>query len=925
MPIPKKPKNGILRLRQFFQVPFRDQVAWIAVVNVIGPTLDRLLPAWVYGYRLYRSPYAPGSPKDSQQLEKSYTHWSGNLYRDFKDSFPLYRRHFEQAARCAVGAANELSSDGLPKGYIHPQYVPSFTKPSFWRTTRPRPGNPYFASFDFKEFYPSINLDVIKTNLSRYCAAYRDEPAVQILIDSLLTFRVDASKISNIMQEASEPPSTDGAFKGLPTGLLVAGFLANVAMLAVDLIVDRETTRRKVAHFRFVDDHTFLASSDGELWSWLTWYKAILDESNLGVEINEEKTDPPALGLALKESQESHLGRLKNLLLDDLPKAEIEIGTRRAFAATRIATLAPWLSRETPTYRRFQEDSISLERKIVSLRRRLEARSSSDSTDMWRGELARLESRLRNIKLREDRSIAARNKSDFRFLLKAFQKEPEKPALLRALFTFCRSTGHAGMQAVFDELGRNKESPQGRYLRAQGISMLSKSMFSALKTVLDQTALRSATAGAIAHLEDIVAIDAKDLSSDGSECFQEQALDALRVSLASAFEVLKEVHAVEPLMKGIRVRCDELKVTLWSDVAIGRKSDGWPIWAWWAEENLQSLGNDDPTAVWKRIAGRLDSFADREWHLLQLYPRRQPKLMKTLKNRASKWRKEDAGWLWDAISYSGFTASQRSRASQFNKIIAKMMQRNESKTKISLGKWARLASELVGRDPFDPRGTEWTALEIFRRILDLVNRDRLSLRQLTHIGIEVAGVPVDGLLNTNLSSWDDWRPYVRSHMTVSVATHGLSDYRFVPFSKSGADHKASMFVALGLLLLGLLRHDFDPPNVWNVEGHRGPRLGSVFWHVRNLSVSSLTASMLDFCLAPRNFERRVRGDFSGSDSRQDKAKRRKSGSLDALIEASALAQNILESHQTSVVQREPRQLIPVDVHQLPLLRAIRGR
>src|SRR5207245_1921550 len=123
-------------------------------------------------------------------------------------------------------------------------------------------------------------------------------------------------------------------------------------------------------------------------------------------------------------------------LVDDFPKAEIEIGTRRAFAATRIATLAPWLSRETPSYRRFQEDSVSLERKIVSLRRRLEARSSSNNTDTWQRELARLESRLRNIKLREERSLASRNKSDFRFLLRAFQKEPEKPALLRALFTF---------------------------------------------------------------------------------------------------------------------------------------------------------------------------------------------------------------------------------------------------------------------------------------------------------------------------------------------------------------------------------------------------------------------------------------------------------------------------------------------------------
>jgi Reverse transcriptase (RNA-dependent DNA polymerase) len=413
MPIPKKPLNGASRLRQFFQVAFRDQVAWIAVVNVIGPSLDQLMPAWVYGYRLYRFPYPRVSLRDSPGVVRSYTHYSGELYRDFKDSWPLYRRHFEQAARCASSGRNNAALDGSPKGYIHPQYVPRFTKPLFWRTASLERGNPYFARFDFKEFYPSISLEIIKRNLKAYCAPYRDESAVRVLIDSMLAFQVDASKVSDVMRNASEPRCSSGPFGGLPTGLLVAGFLANIAMLAVDVIVDKETMRRKVAQFRYIDDHTFLASSDSELWGWLTWYKTVLDESGLGVAINEDKTDPPGLGVSLRQSewhsnsaigqelsslsavstrtlaeistldredfgiltlddQENRLDRLRNLLLDDLPKAEIEVGTRRAFAATRIANLAPWLSRETPAYHKFQEESISLERRIIGLQRRLE-------------------------------------------------------------------------------------------------------------------------------------------------------------------------------------------------------------------------------------------------------------------------------------------------------------------------------------------------------------------------------------------------------------------------------------------------------------------------------------------------------------------------------------------------------------------------
>src|SRR3546814_7881522 len=66
------------------------------MATVLGPELDRKMPAWSYGNRLYRAAwYEEESPegKGSQLNIGPYRHSAGHLYRHFKHSWPLYRRH----------------------------------------------------------------------------------------------------------------------------------------------------------------------------------------------------------------------------------------------------------------------------------------------------------------------------------------------------------------------------------------------------------------------------------------------------------------------------------------------------------------------------------------------------------------------------------------------------------------------------------------------------------------------------------------------------------------------------------------------------------------------------------------------------------------------------------------------------------------
>ena len=67
----------------------------------------------------------------------------------------------------------------------------------------------------------------------------------------------------------------DVIFDGLPTGLLVAGALANLYLLEIDLKVEerlRKDNKHHILHFRYVDDHLFLSENAEKLIEWKGWY-----------------------------------------------------------------------------------------------------------------------------------------------------------------------------------------------------------------------------------------------------------------------------------------------------------------------------------------------------------------------------------------------------------------------------------------------------------------------------------------------------------------------------------------------------------------------------------------------------------------------------------------------------------------------------
>jgi hypothetical protein len=84
-------------------------------------------------------------------------------------------------------------------------------------------------------------------------------------------------------------------FSHIPTGLYVAGFLANAGLLSVDVEVARRLRERAIAHLRFVDDHIILAYSMDDLTGWVHEYNELLSKFRTGARINHEKVEPKDL------------------------------------------------------------------------------------------------------------------------------------------------------------------------------------------------------------------------------------------------------------------------------------------------------------------------------------------------------------------------------------------------------------------------------------------------------------------------------------------------------------------------------------------------------------------------------------------------------------------------------------------------------
>lgn len=299
LPLPKKydEEEKIKKVRQYFYVPVRTQLVWMAVVNQILQ-LDYDFKFWNYGNRIYYSTFYE-EEIDNRNVPKKklklawYRHTSKNLYRKWQQSWPLFKKHISITAKMLYSITldddenkirenNNSIEDKRKVKYLDYNYLIKNSEKEIKEL--------YWISVDFKDFYPSIQLDKLKTIFKEKVNNIVDDLNPEF-IEKLFCFRIE--NLSNFQEKELKELSIDSKskeFKSLPTGLFVAGFLSNLFLTEIDREIEKETKNDNIYIFRFVDDNVILADNFEKLYNFYKKYQIILDK--YGITINKDKTEP---------------------------------------------------------------------------------------------------------------------------------------------------------------------------------------------------------------------------------------------------------------------------------------------------------------------------------------------------------------------------------------------------------------------------------------------------------------------------------------------------------------------------------------------------------------------------------------------------------------------------------------------------------
>ncbi len=1009
LPHPKQPEaEGQQSVRQAFWVPIRDQVAWIAFVNVVGPWLDYKMPPWSYGNRLYRSVWIEEKNDKPVVNIGWYRHTSGYLYRKFRQSWPLFRRHVFLTAKTMTGVLYPEELDEPERRVLEAEenfpdrHKLPYLKSGFW--SRTRSSKLYWASIDLEKFYPSLSLSCILKNLSSFTDHFSDQ--IRILAEQLLHFPLYLNDWDDEELNPMGLSREQKKLSGIPTGLTIAGFLTNVGLLEVDYKVNEELNQfkakygRGVAHFRYVDDHVILSRRFEDLIKWIKRYEKILDECQTYVHFNYSKLKPKKLSeylhpnkkentniddlqrvtkekceldpkypsplitktlwlvsnLARKEfdlldsTERNHfLNELEHLLLADFPDEEIRKDTRISFAATMLSRLAPRqiegsFAKLCQVERDLSETELQFEKlQIMSkvLKRNSEERYElSKRKNKIRKQIRFLMKKKQGIAKAQRKENNRNHRRIFYLLLKAISEHPEKPRLWVRLLQFCQYSGYQKLDRINKEL-------RLLYTRAP---LTTPYLFAFVQQLMGRQAVQCAVditraelpiyrrEAALSYLKALVSspIDCSEntqqryfetASKDLFRCGMGTALTIIKHSPKNVFIQQKDLEEIESLVKNSKAIDWVGSPEDWAS----KTSFPLSVWAWWAETKSTLRLGIEPGPIWQAVAGKLKSNDPCTWALWARYPRYLfemvgPKpFQEVYPANKPYFERLNGGWLYEVFSSANDSFDPKYlKKNSRNRIKSLMiLPKDRMKRSTSLSKWVEWTSDMYQKDPFDPRISEWTALEIIDQIgRELLSSDLLALKNYFPIHPANFFFPKNWIAERKtILTWEEWKTLIRDHRDkITIWKKNLiHDFRYTPMWKSYPDPDKEWAPARGLalLLLGLVTRSFDWPASWNTIGHARANASLIRSRMREAPFSSWSASIIEACLLPRPRETYILQtslqEELSDDTTLDPPKIYNMKSFLACINK---AKNVLESYQITVQKHMPRQLIPVKMQQL---------
>ncbi|MDN5342377.1 MAG: hypothetical protein PWP28_1252 [Oceanotoga sp.] len=340
--IPKKLDST----RDYFYVSFDDQVLWLCFLNVIGPLIDKIMPRFSFGNRLWRLQYK----KDKNWEYGEYNIPDGNIYKTYNQSYKLYRRYQKIFLyKCFYGTKNKYleyenlseiekeiikyESSSNNNTWVFEKFESGYTKNiDVWKNKFPLFYRNNFNEKIYKElFYIKIDIEkyfykIIKEKLFEEFERIiefiiklkenswlkKDKKLIVDLLKKLSNYKLIESD-DKVRKEIEDR-------KNVPVGLLTAGFISNIYLFSFDLkmeekIKEKNEKGRIFGFFRYVDDMVLISSDFEDLLDQFFDIKKEL--KNLGLNISLNKLKPNIFKFFMNENEKKVIKILTDEIDDE--------------------------------------------------------------------------------------------------------------------------------------------------------------------------------------------------------------------------------------------------------------------------------------------------------------------------------------------------------------------------------------------------------------------------------------------------------------------------------------------------------------------------------------------------------------------------------------------------------------------------------
>ncbi len=946
LPFPKKnDSNGKQRIRQYFRPHLEDQIVWIAITNVIGYLVEPKIPAWSFGNRLFRRTFIDFDNGSKELKQGSYFNNSYNYYNTWPQSWPRYRRHvaltikvmglnksFEEEKNLEGADKDVFEQDVQEKRYY-------YLKKEFWPIHKTE--KLYWVGLDFEDFFPSISTEIIIRNLKN------------TLVDEDGKSRNDTKLIINTVErmlknEVKKPAwfteklsliglRDDGKFNGIPTGLLTAGFLANLAMLEVDRKVDEYVKKHKsIAIFKYVDDHTILSHSREELLTFLNYYHNILIASGTGVKIKREKIIPsksfdytvekgfenhknatdnncsididfpePLMTLTLekmsnlndedynlldKKGLEKSQEDITHLLLADFSDEEIKRDTRMSFAAMKLCQIG------------------------ANMKPRF---------DVW--EATKSKRSLASYK-KEVEEIQIKHKKVHGLLVRAAMENPDKLKLWKRCIEYCFYSSKLNVSVVFKAIkGVDLHPLSLNYLNAYCLMIYNELLFSAIKNITSPYSNYWKQYNSHLFLKQNFdwgkSANSKSFNATNPSFIDETVENYTRFSFFSRRKVVEDAQGIFK----IDIRSKPLKFNL--ERSVERKLFHRYLWFF-----LSNMHEEQRSLLWDQYISQIDLDEQISWSILSFYPNRIPESIISKLGRFKKKRDllvERNDFVRDSTGISYEICGNRALSpNKIKKLYPKVYrsQRQEYKGLLKLDAWVELIREqAMTASWIDPRYSEWTHLEIVKQIARRLIKERGRSRRYIFTSKDYIGKihPSNYLIPKEWGelakpSWKDWKDKVKkTPIKLKRQSLFIEDHRYLPISKFwkkgatafffGTSDDAVVIVGLSVLLAKLLSRNFIWPSFSNKISFIDQLLNEIQNTLETQPISSETRILLSSVFSAKHldpFQLFFEFDIDGM---------RKMKNLQDFKSELERIQANLEKGQLDLYNKQPRQLTLIDI------------